>query len=82
MAFNIKLLSGNMGAGSGAPKLFTFTDLASTKAQIATADYFLTVNGILDVGDTIYAYGSDGGMNIHVTASTAITVTVAENSLA
>jgi len=82
MAFDRTKLSGNMGAGSLAPKALTFTDLDSTKAQIATADYFLSAYDILNVGDTIYAYGSDGGVNIHITASTAVTVTVAENSLA
>jgi len=82
MALDIKQLSGNMGAGSLAPKVYTYRDEDSTKAEIATADYFLDVYQILDAGDTIYAYGSDGGVNLHVTESTNVTVTVAENSLA
>ena len=81
MAFDRTYLSGNMGAGSNAPKSFTFKDLSSTKAQIAASDYFLEVYQILEVGDTIYAVGSDGGVNLYVTASSASTVTVAENSL-
>ena len=81
MAFSIKQLSGNMGAGSLAPKAFTFLDADSTKAGIATADYFLEAYSVLNVGDTIYAYGSNGGVNLHVTASDSTTVTVAENAL-
>ena len=82
MAFKREQLSGNMGVGSLAPTAFVYRDLGSTKAQIATADYFLEANQVLEVGDTIYAHGSNGGVNIHITASSAITVTVAENSLA
>ena len=76
MAFDRKKLSGNMGAGSLAPKLLTFKDTASTKAQVATADYFLEVYQILNVGDAILANCSDGTMFVIVTASTDVTVTV------
>lgn len=76
MAFNRKQLSGNMGVGSLAPTLLTFKDTASTKAQVATADYFLEVNQILSAGDAILANCSDGTMFVIVTASTDVTVTV------
>ena len=82
MAYDRKKLSGNMGVGSEAPKSLTYKDVDSTKAEIATADYFLDAYDVLAVGDTIYAYGSNGGVNLHVSASTSLTVTVAENSLA
>ncbi len=78
MAFDIKQLSGNMGAGSLAPKVFAFRDDASTMAEIATADYFLSVYGILDAGDVIHATASDGTTNLVVTESTSITVTVGD----
>lgn len=75
MAFNRKNLSGGIGAGSNAPKLFTFVDSASTKAQVATADYFLTVTEILNAGDIILCGCSDGTTVAVVASATATTVT-------
>ncbi len=82
MAFNRKNLSGNMGGGSASLKIFSFQDTASTKAQIATADYFLTVYQLLSVNDVIIAGGSDGSVVLAVTASSITTVTVEEATLA
>jgi len=82
MAFSKKNFSGNLGAGSGALKLYVFNDTASTKAEIATADYFLDIYSILNVNDVIIAGGSDGSMVIAVTASSATTVTVEEATVA
>ena len=82
MAFDRTKLSGNMGAGGDAPKFFTFRDTASTKAQIATDDYFLGVYQILAAGDGIYAQGSDGAVLLSVTASSSSTVTTEEATLA
>ena len=82
MAFNKKNFSGNVGAGSGAISLFTFQDTGSTKAQIATADYFLDLYTILGVNDVIIAGGSDGSVVLAVTASSSSTVTVEEATLA
>lgn len=82
MAFNRKNFSGNMGAGSGSLKIFTHQDTASTKAQIATADYFLSVYQLLSVNDIIIAGGSDGSVVLAVTASSSTTVTVEEATLA
>lgn len=82
MAFDKKNFSGNVGAGSGSLSLYVFQDTASTKAAIATADYFLTLNTILKVNDVIIAGGSDGSVVLAVTASTSATVTVEEATLA
>jgi hypothetical protein len=82
MAFDKKNFSGNVGAGSGSLSLYVFQDAASTKAAIATADYFLTLNPILKVNDVIIAGGSDGSVVLAVTASTSSTVTVEEATLA
>jgi hypothetical protein len=81
MAYNRKNLSGNIGSG-GSLKVFTYQDTASTKAQIATADYFLDANDIFAVNDVIIAGGSDGAVVLAVTASSASTVTVEEATLA
>jgi len=81
MAYSRKNLGGNIGAGSNAPKLFTFKDTATTKANIAAADYFLDLNDILAVGDGIYALGSDGAVLLAVTAVSASTVTTEEATL-
>lgn len=77
MAFSRKNLAGNMGAGSGAPKVYSFVDSASTLAQITAADYFLTAHDVLDAGDIIQVLGSDGAATIRVSASSSTTVTTA-----
>lgn len=69
------------GAGAGTPKIISFTDTASTKAQIAAADYFLSVYDKLNVNDFILAAGSDGGVLLCVTASSSSTVTTEEATL-
>jgi hypothetical protein len=82
MAFDRTNFSGNVGGGSGSLRLHTFQDTASTKAQIATADYFLGLYQVLGVNDVIIAGGSDGAVVLAVTASTSATVTVEEATLA
>ena len=82
MAYDRKKLSGNIGAGSSALQLFTYQDTGSTKAQIATADYFLDAYDVLSVNDVIIAGGSDGAVVLAVTASSSTTVTVEEATLA
>jgi hypothetical protein len=69
------------GAGAGTPKIISFVDTASTKAQIAAADYFLTKYQVLNVNDFIMAAGSDGCVVLAVTASTSATVTTEEATL-
>lgn len=75
MAFDKANFSGNLGAGSGALKLYVFRDTASTKAQIAAADYFLDLTSILKVGDAIVCGGSDGTIILVIASATAVTVT-------
>lgn len=82
MAFDRKKFSGNLGVASGSLKLFVHQDTASTKAQIAAADYFLTVHQHLEVNDVIIAGGSDGSVVLAVTASSSTTVTTEEATLA
>ena len=81
MAFDRKKFSGNLGAASSSLKIFTHQDTASTKAQIATADYFLGVYEYLEVNDVIIAGGSDGSVVLAVTAASSTTVTVEEATL-
>ena len=75
MAFDRTNLSGNVGAGSNAPKFRTFKDASSTKAQVAAADYFLDATDTLEVGDAILCGCSDGTIILIVTAATSATVT-------
>ena len=82
MAFDRTNFSGSMGGGSNSLKIFAHQDTASTKAQIATADYFLDLYGILAVNDVIIAGGSDGSVVLAVTASISTTVKVEEATLA
>ena len=76
MAFDRTNLSGNLGAGSNAPKLFTCTS-ADAKAAIIAADYFLDAYDVLAVGDIILCTGSDATVALAVTASSSTTVTTA-----
>lgn len=75
MAFSKLNFSGSIGGGSGAIKLFVHKDTASTKAQVAAADYFLSIYDSLNVGDCIISTCSDGSNINFVTAATATTVT-------
>lgn len=75
MAFSKLNFSGSVGGGSGAIKLFVHKDLASTKAQVAAADYFLDIYDSLSVGDAIVSTCSDGSIINFVTAATSATVT-------
>ena len=80
MAFTRTTLSGNMGAGSGAPKLFTYaTD--DLEAAVVAADYFLGAYQILNAGDMILVSfdqdGTIGACILTVTASSSTTVTTA-----
>lgn len=75
MAFDRTYL-GNVGpTASNAPTIWSFADTASTKAQIAAADYFLGAYDVLKVNDKILFTGSDGSMVLIVTASSSTTVT-------
>lgn len=75
MAYDRTNLSGNLGAGSGAPRVYTFIDSASTVAQIDTDDYFLDAYDVLTAGDVIIATGSDSSKILVVSASSSTTVT-------
>lgn len=77
MAYDRKKLSGNLGSGSDAPKSFTYKDTDSTKVGIAAADYFLDANDVMEVGDVIYTFGSDGGQFLAVATSSSAGVTTA-----
>ena len=75
MAFDRTNLGSVGPTAGGAPAIFSFLDAASTKAQIAAADYFLAANDVLKVYDRIMCTGSDGTIVLIVTASTSATVT-------
>ena len=67
MAFERTKLSGNLGAGSDAPKLFTYKS-ADNKAAIIASGYFNGATDILDKGDIILATGSDATVALAVTS--------------
>lgn len=82
MAFDRENFANNgMASGNGAPKIYGHRDATSTKAAIATADYFLPVYQFLEVGDFLMVNGSDGSCVLAVTASSSTTVTVEEATL-
>lgn len=79
MAFNRKnFAASSIGAGSGAPKLYTYIT-ADTKAATIAADYFLLATDVLNVGDTIIAVTDTGTTAVtyalYVVAATSATVT-------
>jgi len=75
MAFSKRNFAGSIGVGSGAIKLYVHKDLASTKVQVAAADYFLSIYDSLNVGDCIISTCSDGSIIQFITAATSATVT-------
>ena len=78
MAFDRKYLSGNMGAGGKAPKLFTYAT-ADAKATVVGSGYFNDSSDVLEVGDMMMAATSVGGtiagISIIVKTNTAGVVT-------
>lgn len=80
MAFTRETLSGGIGAGSSAPKLYTYAT-NDLEAAVVAADYFLGAYQILNAGDMILVSfdqdGTIGAAAITVTASSSTTVTTA-----
>ena len=78
MAFDItnfdKLSS---AANTVVRKLWAYTNLSNTIAEISAADYFLPIYYSLDVGDEIFIYGSNGYSTLVVTAVSSTSVTTA-----
>jgi hypothetical protein len=75
MAFDRTKLSGNIGAGSGAPKFFTYrTDDAT--ADVIADDYFAGAANILELGDFIYASTDEDGTTAHVAVALVVTKVV------
>lgn len=77
MAFTRTTLSGNVGSGSTAPSLYTYSSATDNKAAIIAADYFLTGTNTFNVGDIIIAKGTDATVMLVVASATAVTVTTA-----
>lgn len=75
MAFVRTNLSGNVGAGSSAPKFMTYNAGADAKADVVGADYFLSANDVLEANDAILVVASNGMIIVRVTASSSATVT-------
>ena len=75
MAFEREFISGNVGAGSYAPKFFSYKTATDSKATVAGADYFLTGYDVLDADDAILAVCSDGMIVLRVLVSNSTTVT-------
>lgn len=59
MAFDRKNLSGNIGAGSNAPKFYTYNGEDNTKAEVIADSFFDGIAEILEVGSLITATTSD-----------------------
>jgi len=64
-----------------APNVFMYGTGTDAVATIAAADYFLSKNSVLKVGDWIFGNGSDASFAFVVTAVSAVTVTVAATGL-
>ena len=76
MAFERTKLSGNLGAGSDAPNLFTYRSGTDAKAAVIASGYFNGATDVLKKGDIILATASDVTVALVVTsASGAATVT-------
>jgi hypothetical protein len=75
MAFTRTNLSGNVGTGSNAPTLFTYSTTVDNKAAVIAAGYFLGATDMLSVGDIIIAKATDATVMLVVLTSTASALT-------
>lgn len=71
MAFDRTGLSGNIGAGSNAPKFFTYDGSADTKAAVIADSFFDDVADILNVGDIIISTSTTVPVALYVVSITA-----------
>jgi hypothetical protein len=75
MAFDRKLLSGNVGAGSSAPMLFMYGGVADTIATVIASGYFNGAAAILSVGDIIVSTTTTTPVMLYVATNDGTTVT-------
>lgn len=59
MAFDRTLLSGSIGGGSAAPKIFSYKGSTNTKAEVIADSFFDGIADILAVDDQLFASTSD-----------------------
>ena len=59
-----------------APSIYSYKSAGDNKATIAGSGYFNSVEGLINTGDWIYTYGSDGGQTL-VATNTAGVITTA-----
>ena len=75
MAYDRKLLSGNVGVGGGISTIFTYKT-PDTQADIGGAGYFNGSADVLEINDMIMTEASDGFVVFRVSANTGSVVTV------
>lgn len=71
-----KNLSGNIGAGSNAPKFYTYNGTDNTKAEVIADSFFDDVADILEVGSLITATTSTVPVALYVVSISAANVVV------
>ena len=76
MAFDRTGLSGNIGAGSNAPKFFTYDGSADTKAAVIADSFFDGLADILEVGDIIIATTTTVPVALYIVSISAADVIV------
>jgi len=76
MAFDRNYFSGSVGAGSLAPSFYVYGTSTDNQAAVVTADYFVGLIGIIEVGDFILATASDASVLLVCTKSDADEVDV------
>ena len=76
MAFDRTNLSGGIGAGSSAPKIFTYDGSADTKAEVIADSFFDDVAGQFAVGDMIFSTSTTVNVGLYVVSISAADVVV------
>ena len=71
MAFDRTKLSGGIGAGSDAPKIYSYDGSADTKAAVIADSFFDGVADHLAVGDMIFATTTTVPVALYVVSITA-----------
>ncbi len=76
MAFDRTGLSGNIGAGSNAPKFFTYDGSADTKAAVIADSFFDEIADVLAVGDIIISTSTTVPVALYIVSISAADVVV------
>ncbi len=76
MAYSRTNLSGGIGGGSSAPKIYSYNGSADTKAAVIADSFFDDLADILNVGDIIFSTSTTVPVALYIVSISAADVIV------